>query len=164
MLCEPSKFGYLNDTTTSCDFTNETLAPYLKEYIRNHIATRQSKKNVTPGTGGTSPFVYVDMGHYMNRGRQLECLALALSDVTFIRIRRNRQAIAFSNVIKAKRGSPCMVDRRGELPRGFKHDGVRTMCPRSGEQTGAVELHITSDEVWDNMTSIQRWLWYADGK
>ena len=37
-----------------------------------------------------------------------------------------------------------------------------SICPRSTEGRGPVNLIISSDEIWDSLTPFQQFLWYAD--
>ena len=37
-----------------------------------------------------------------------------------------------------------------------------SICPRSTENTGPVDLPLANDTVWDSLTSFQQFLWYAD--
>jgi hypothetical protein len=43
----------------------------------------------------------------------------------------------------------------------FAHPHV-SICPRSTENSGHVDLPVPNDTVWDSMTSFQQFLWYAD--
>jgi len=139
-----------------CGFTIDTVLPFLRENARN-FALRDGMSDVQQAT-------YVDMGHFHNRGRILECLADQLKEqVMFVRIRRNRYAIAksFANISI----TPCVTSLHNDqlTPLSHKkrvHPSI-AVCPRSDEGTGPVNLPV-SDEVWDDMTPFQRFLWYAD--
>jgi hypothetical protein len=37
-----------------------------------------------------------------------------------------------------------------------------SICPRSTEDRGPVNLAISSDDIWDSLTPFQQFLWYAD--
>ena len=43
----------------------------------------------------------------------------------------------------------------------MKHPSV-SLCPRSDEGDGPVNLPVPDDATWDRLTSFQRFLWYAD--
>ena len=45
--------------------------------------------------------------------------------------------------------------------KNFSHPSV-SICPRSTEGRGPVDLSIPSDDVWDSLTPFQQFLWYAD--
>ena len=107
-------------------------------------------------TEGGEIATFLDLGHYHNRGRVVECLAAVLGDsVAFVRIRCDRYAIARSYA--SKFGTPCLA---GKL-QGSRRPGV-TLCPRSDEGDGPVDLPVPDDATWDGLTPFQRFLWYAD--
>jgi hypothetical protein len=150
----------------SCELTADKLVPYLLDYAaaangrRRGSSSGSGSRNITTSSSSDDrnnlrDLTYIDLGHYYNRGRLLECLADQLREkVTFVRIRRNRYDIArsFSEQFK----TPCI---KGTKP-GRKHPHT-TVCPRSGEDIGPVNLRV-DDDVWDGMTPFQRFLWYAD--
>lgn len=37
-----------------------------------------------------------------------------------------------------------------------------SICPRSTERRGQVDLSISNDDIWDSLTPFQQFLWYAD--
>jgi hypothetical protein len=122
-----------------CSFTDEIVLPLIKARGR-----------------GTKNYTYVDMGHFHNGFRTLECLANRLGkQVTFVRIRRNRYSIA--NSFATEFDTPCVTS-----PRSINLSMPQVaVCPRSDEGIGAVNLPV-EDDIWDSMTPFQRFLWYAD--
>ncbi|KAG7357862.1 hypothetical protein IV203_014449 [Nitzschia inconspicua] len=177
------KHGWLNETSSerSCKLTEKHLFRKLFEYIHRV----QTPDNTTQGTVhhkktkskndeiiDMSNTIFMDMGHFHNRGHVLECLAYMLQQkLTLIRIRRNRHQIA--NSFAAKFETPCIRDHEHiVLPpppnntRG-RHKRIApglAICPRSGEKVGPVYLKVPGgDTVWDDiLTPFQRFLWYAD--
>jgi hypothetical protein len=130
------------ESSLSCGFARTKIIPYLRKYKRLAVEERNiSMENTT----------FLDLGHFHNRGRTLECLADELKDeVTFIRVRRNRYDIAKSFIGQGNKfTSPC------------KSPVVVGLCPKSGQHLGAVNLQV-ADEIWNRMTPFQRFLWYAD--
>jgi len=138
------------DNTDDCRLTDDEVLPLLYREV-NAKAKKRNDQNAT--------IAYVDLGHWHNRFQTLECLADRLGElINFVRIRRNRYAIAKSFVEGNKRKSsftPCMTKMKG-----YKKPSVAT-CPRSDEGIGAVNLPV-SDEIWDSMSPFQRFLWYSD--
>ena len=138
------------DNTDDCRLTDDEVLPLLYREV-NAKAKKRNDQNAT--------IAYVDLGHWHNRFHTLECLADRLGElINFVRIRRNRYAIAKSFVEGNKRKSsftPCMTKMKG-----YKKPSVAT-CPRSDEGIGAVNLPV-SDEIWDSMSPFQRFLWYSD--
>lgn len=129
------KYESINRT---CQRVNASLIPRLYQFI--------PEKNQ----------VFVDLGHYHNRGAVLECLADLLQDkAVFVRIRRNRYDIAMS--FSSLYYTPCLTY---EIEQDHP---VLSTCPRSTErrQAGPVHLHVR-DYIWDSFTPFQRFLWYAD--
>jgi len=117
-----------------CELVKSKLIPYLESFRRDGQ-------------------IYVDMGHYHNQGRTIECIASILGkEAIFVHIRRNRYDIANSFLGKGMI-TPC-------LNTGEKHPEV-SICPFSGEDEGPVDLPV-SDQVWLQMTPFQKFLWYAD--
>ena len=102
--------------------------------------------------------VYIDVGHFHNRGRTIECLAEALQqDVAFVRVRRNRYKIATSFIrTETKRGplvTPCM-----RAHKVYPHP-IHSTCPF--DNAGDTNL-MTDRETWKSLTPFQKFLWYAD--
>jgi len=124
--------------------TKTILVPELLTFIdKKANATGKSIDNTT----------FVDMGHWHNRGRVLECLADHFREqAAFVRIRRDRYSIANSFAKEVQ--TPCM---HGGLPHS-----IVSVCPRLGEDAGPVNLPVPSDQIWDAMTPFQKFLWYAD--
>lgn len=56
--------------------------------------------------------------------------------------------------------TPCM-SRIVIEGQEFAHPHV-SICPRSTENSGRVDLPVPNDTVWDSLTSFQQFLWYAD--
>ena len=97
------------------------------------------------------------MSHFHNRARVFECLAAILGD------RRDRYAIARSLLGKTGQFStPCLKERK-HFPDGpwMRHPKV-SLCPRSDEGNGPVNLPVPDDAIWDGLAPFQRFLWYAD--
>ena len=142
--------GWRHDTPRAldCSLTDEEILPFLLQKVDAEESKQMQSKNDTT-------YTYIDMGHFHNRFRTLECLADRLGqDVAFVRIRRNRYSIAISFAHEFT--TPCLYskDMRDKSP-------DLTVCPRSGEGNGEVNLPVT-DDVWDSMTPFQKFLWYAD--
>jgi hypothetical protein len=127
-----------------CNMTKNILIPELLTFIDKEAnATGKSIDNTT----------FIDMGHWHNRGRVIECLADHFREqAAFVRIRRDRYSIANSFARQVQ--TPCM---HGEL----RHSKV-SICPRSGKDDRPVNLPVPSDHIWDAMTRFQNFLWYAD--
>ncbi|KAG7341061.1 hypothetical protein IV203_023012 [Nitzschia inconspicua] len=173
------KHGWLNETSSerSCKLTEKHLFRKLFEYIHRvqtpdnttqstvHHKKTKSKNDEIIDMSNT---IFMDMGHFHNRGHVLECLAYMLQQkLTLIRIRRNRHQIA--NSFAAKFETPCIRDhehivlppppnntrgRRKRIAPGL------AICPRSGEKVGPVYLKVPGgDTVWDDiLTPFQRFL------
>ena len=126
---------------------------------RLQLSTRAKGAPSRVGKGAT----WVDLGHYHNRGRVLECLAKLLgSEAVFVRVRRNRYDIAKS--FEALAPTPCM---RAE---GNRHPGS-SECPHSREEIPLVDLPLSSqpaqddsaDKIWErDFSTFQKYLWEAD--
>lgn len=117
----------------------------------NHIAPRIRASIGNPRYTNTT---YIDMGHFHNRGRTIECLAdYFREDAAFVHIRRNRYDIAHS--FSQQFQTPCIENKKG-----LRNPMVST-CPRSDENIGSVNLPV-DDEIWDALTPFQRFLWYVD--
>jgi len=138
---------------SSCNHTNNNLIPFFHSLIQEEVAAAVVGSG-SDNSNNIKYAMYIDIGHWHNRGRAIECLAKSLSDqATFIHIRRNRYSIASS--FTHLKETPCMIDNGG-----MKHPGV-AVCPRSGERAGPVNLPL-DDSIWDSFTPFQRFLWYAD--
>lgn len=138
------------DFDGDCERTRSAILPFFETKIDAKFGDAAA---IEGGSGAT----YIDLGHFHNRGRVLECLAEILGErATFVRIRRNRYSVA-NSFLSHRVGfqTTCMVDTRG-----MKSPTV-SLCPRSGERAGPVNLP-TSDQVWDEFTPFQRFLWYSD--
>lgn len=153
-----------------CHLTNTKLIPHLMTSIQSQTGDVTASRR--------SSTTYIDLGHFHNRGRRLECLAKHFGDRSvFIHVRRNRYNIARSFVGKGALKTPCVVDNtmyktEKEHTRRFKFGKRRIrnrtevsptvgICPRSRENAGPVDLPV-SDAIWDAFTPFQRFLWYAD--
>jgi len=141
-----------------CGVTNDKVLPFLLESIEEGAKAW--------GVEDISEITYLDMGHFHNRGRILECLADHLKEqVVFVRVRRNRYAIARS--FARDNVTPCITSPYNSQLKSNKVTGQRkihpeiTLCPRSDEGIGPVNLPVP-DGIWDAMTPFQRFLWYAD--
>ena len=134
-----------------CIITRELLLPFLEE--KRTMPNEDGSVKDDPNQQRT----FIDIGHFHNRGRTIECLADLLQDegVAFVKVRRNRYDIANSFASAFKHS--CMHADKGAP--------VVSLCPHSSEVesgAGSVNLPVT-DDIWDNnMTTLQRFLWYAD--
>ena len=147
----PGEKKWSHEGINDCTHTNNDLIPFfhslIKEEVEAAVVGSYSGVNMKEA-------MYIDIGHWHNRGRVIECLALSVGDqATFIHIRRNRYSVASS--FTHLKETPCMIDNGG-----MKHPGV-AVCPRSGERAGPVNLPL-DDSIWDSFTPFQRFLWYAD--
>lgn len=128
------------DGTTWCD---QHVQPKLLPFL-------ESKRRGTRA--------YIDVGHFHNRGRTIECLAEALQEhVAFVRVRRNRYKIATSFIrTETRRGpivTPCM-----RAHKVYPHP-IHATCPF--DNAGDTNL-MTDKETWKALTPFQKFLWYAD--
>ena len=136
-------------------FDNKVLPMFSKLIEREAKKLNVEKRDMT----------YLDMGHFHNRFRTLECLADRLGEqLTFVKVRRNRYAIA--NSFASSFITPCMSSPQSKwLNPNITEDKTLhpalTICPRSDELIGVMNLPVP-DEIWDRMTPFQRFLWYAD--
>ena len=129
-----------------CTTTRTKLIPMLESLIgREPIAT-----------------TYLDMGHYRNRGRTLECLAehTRPGEAVFLHLRRDRYAVANSFINSRGINTPCTVAM--DVVHGKPRRPSVALCPHSGEKMGRVDLPVASDGVWMSMTPFQKFLWYVD--
>jgi len=137
----------MDERSDTCDLT------------KNHIIPRiQSLMNNNNNNGNNNNTTYIDLGHFHNKGRVIECLAEQLgNEAAFVRIRRNRYSIA-NSFVNSGNGmeTPCVTDHNNMSRPGCG------LCPRSKENLESVNLPTESDEVWDSFTPFQRFLWYAD--
>lgn len=167
------------DDSLSCQYTRDILLPFLLDNIHKSIQPQLQDIEMYKEEA-LSMTTFVDMGHFNNRGKALECLHKELAThtqspngpLTWIRIRRNRQSVAYS--FAGESITPCLVDHnstptnteiyRELIPmknKAHPHPVVAT-CPRSGEGTAAVALKVPNDQIWDSMTTFQQFLWSAD--
>ena len=136
-------------------FDNIVLPMFSKLIERQANISNVEKREIT----------YLDMGHAHNRFRTLECIADRLGEqVTFVKVRRNRYAIA--NSFASRFITPCLTSPQSKWPNRkiTEHKKLHpklTICPRSDELIGVMNLPVP-DEIWDRMTPFQRFLWYAD--
>jgi hypothetical protein len=164
-----------------CELTNSKLIPHLLSRINRTVDDfdqdrliryqyrKERQQDDSMNMNSLDHTTYIDMGHFHNRGRILECLAKYFGEsAAFVRIRRNRYDIARSFVGKDLK-TPCIIDnkmykskQKKARPKGGDdvHPGV-AICPRSGENSGPVNLKVT-DDIWDSFVPFQRFLWYAD--
>ncbi|KAL7516374.1 hypothetical protein ACHAWX_001396 [Stephanocyclus meneghinianus] len=159
------EFEYLADGEKTWPYDAE-CSLVQKKLIQHLYSVVANKTTVGLGHG----VAYVDLGHFHNRGRTLECLATHLKENSiFIHIRRNRYSIARSftdsmtrltNSDPKTKITPCM-SRIVIEGQEFAHPHV-SICPRSTENSGRVDLPVPNDTVWDSLTSFQQFLWYAD--
>ena len=115
-------------------------------------------------------FDFHSKGHFHNRGRTLECLAKHLRDrVVFVHVRRNRYSIARSfedsmsrltSKYPEMKITPC-ISRNVIGGQDLGHPHV-SICPRSTENAGPVDLPVGNDSIWDSFSTFQQFLWYAD--
>lgn len=120
--------------------------------IAHYVPEMEKKRyEMTDGT-------YVDMGHFYNEfPNGMECLAELLgSRLAMVRIRRNRYSIALSFTNRQPFMTPCLNSSRGS-----PHPTV-SYCPRSDQTHGPTALRVPSDNVWDNLSPFQQFLWLAD--
>ena len=157
---------------SKCGLTNSKLIPHLlsrinrtvDEFDQDRLIRYQYQKE-RQQDDSMNHTTYIDMGHFHNRGRILECLAKYFGEsAAFVRIRRNRYDIARSFV--GTRGkTPCIIDNKMYISKKkASSKGVHprvAICPRSGENSGPVNLKVT-DDIWDSFVPFQRFLWYAD--
>jgi len=150
----PGEKKWSHEGMNDCTHTNNNLIPFFHSLIQEEVAAATVVGSDSDNSNNIKEAMYIDIGHWHNRGRAIECLAKSLSDqATFIHIRRNRYSIASS--FTHLKETPCMIDNGG-----MKHPGV-AVCPRSGERAGPVNLPL-DDSIWDSFTPFQRFLWYAD--
>uniref|UniRef100_A0A7S3PTT7 Uncharacterized protein n=1 Tax=Chaetoceros debilis TaxID=122233 RepID=A0A7S3PTT7_9STRA len=168
------------ESSVSCRFAKKKIIPYLRKYRNlavkkrnviidelNRNQTEQTRAGIGNDNGDGDDeqqlklfrsirmenAKFIDLGHFHNRGRTLECFADELKDeVIFIRVRRNRYDIARSFIGKK-------MTRNKHLRTPCK--SPVSVCPQSGQRLGAVNLQV-ADEIWNSMTPFQRFLWYAD--
>ena len=132
-----------------CNMTKNILVPHLLAIIDEHKhkheqASRETGKSIDNTT-------FIDMGHFHNRGRVIECLADHFREqAAFVRVRRDRYSIA--NSFAKRNQTPCILANKL-----LRHPGG-SVCPRSGEDAGLVNLPVPSDLIWDAMTPFQRFL------
>ncbi len=162
----------------NCTLTWNTLVPFILSSVVQNTSTMTSEEgDVTAQVHNTT---YIDLGHFHNRGRTIECLAKYFGEQAgFVHIRRNRYSIArsFIGAKRFKKKTPCTMDYHmygEETERTFEKNGrnmtlnttkIRptvAICPRSGENAGPVDLPVENDAIWDTFTPFQRFLWYAD--
>jgi hypothetical protein len=158
--------GNLNSSSTiqpSCQLVQDKFLPYLFRLIVEKRLPQHDDAD------DLSNIIYLDMGHFHNRGHLIECLAKIFQHkLTLIRIRRNRHQIA--NSFASKFMTPCLLDTHDAIAnasdanrRNRRISPGSATCPRSGEQIGPVHLPIPGgDEMWDSFTSFQKFLWYVD--
>jgi hypothetical protein len=167
-----------------CELTNNKFVPHLlsrinrtvDEFNQDRLIRYQYRKerqqDYSMNRSSLNHTTYIDMCHFHNRSRILECLAKYFGEsAAFVHIRRNRYDIARSYVGKKhdQIKMPCIIDhkiyksRRKKGPKGRDdvHPGLAS-CPRSGENAEPANLTVT-DDIWDNsFVPFQRFLWYAD--
>ena len=164
---------------SKCELTNSKLIPHLLSRIKRTVdefdqdrLIRYQYQKERQQDYSMNHTTYIDMGHFHNRGRVLECLAKYFGEsAAFVRVRRNRYDIARSFVgTTSKSRTPCIIDnkmykleKRKNKKRKQTHGAHPEMatCPRSGENSGPVNLKVT-DDIWDSFVPFQRFLWYAD--
>ncbi len=119
---------------SDCPLLDGRLMPMLEKLIK--LKAKREKID-------QSDVTYLDLGHFHNRFRTLECLADRLQDqVTFIKIRRNRYAIAmsfskdFMTPCKSSKESKVLID----VPEGKQLSPALSICPRSDERIGGNEF------------------------
>jgi hypothetical protein len=162
-----------------CTLTWTKLVPFILSSIHNvtesgdregqdkHPHQHQHQKG--PDLMDMNNTTYIDLGHFHNRGRTIECLAKYFGEeAAFVHIRRNRYDIARSFLgKKGTRKTPCIIDSKMYEVEKLQTTRIKihatvAVCPRSGENAGPVNLPVANDDVWDAFTPFQRFLWYVD--